>query len=104
MKKVMRYLIVFGVLVGVLAACGTTREVDPSLMVVKGVLKEQGITTYQYGTYTLSGEDGFFALSSKQVDLAPYVDQEVEIRATKISGYPVDGGPVYLQVQEVKEL
>lgn len=104
MKKGVRYLIVLGVLVGLLAACGTTREVDPNLMVVEGILKKQGITTYQYGTYTISGEDGFFALSSSEVELEPYVDQEVEIRATKIEGYPVDGGPVYLQVQAVKEL
>lgn len=104
MKKAMKYLVVLGVLIGLLGACSTTREVDPSLMVVEGVLKQQGITTYQYGTYTLSGEDGFFALSSNEVDLGPYVDQEVEIRATKIAGYPVDGGPVYLQVQAVKVL
>lgn len=99
-----RNITLIGVLVILLTACGTTREVDPNLMVVEGVLKKQGITTYQYGTYTISGDDGFFALSSSEVDLGAYVDQQVEIRATKIAGYPVDGGPVYLQVQEVKEL
>lgn len=99
-----RKIALIGILVILLTACGTSREVDPNLMVVEGVLKKQGITTYQYGTYTISGDDGFFALSSSEVDLEAYVDQEVEIRATKIAGYPVDGGPVYLQVQEVKEL
>lgn len=102
--KTLKNIALIGILVVLFSACGSTPEADPNLIVVKGILKEQGITTYQYGTHTISGDDAFFALSSGEVDLAPYVGKQVEIRATRIAGYPVDGGPVYLQVKKVNEL
>lgn len=102
--RTIKNISLMAILVSLFSACGPTKEIDPNVIVVKGILKEQGITTYQYGTHTISGDDVFFALSSGRVDLVPYVDKQVEIRATKIAGYPVDGGPVYLLVQSVKEL
>lgn len=106
MNKRTKYTLIALLLVGIVTACGSGKEnkVQDGLMVVQGVLEKQGITSYQYGSYTLESDDGFYALSSAEVDLEPYVGKEVEIRATKIEGYPVDGGPVYLQVNQVKEL
>lgn len=70
-------------------------------MEVTGTIAQQGITSYQYGTHTLSNDDTFYALKSEAVNLDDYLDQEVTIRAKKIEGYPVDGGPDYLLVLEV---
>lgn len=73
-------------------------------MEIIGTIQEQGMTTYQYGTHTITtANDDFYALKSDSVDLGTYVGKEVTITAEKIEGYPVDGGPVYLKVLEVKE-
>ena len=69
---------------------------------IKGVIAVQGITTYQYGTHTLTTDAQFFALRSATIDLDQFVNQMVVIRYEKIQGYPVDGGPEYLEVLEVK--
>ncbi|TBW27089.1 hypothetical protein [Gramella sp. KN1008] len=67
-----------------------------------GTIEPAGITSYQYGTHRLETTDNFYALKSDIVDLGQYEGQKVSITATKIEGYPVDGGPVYLNVTKVK--
>ena len=67
-----------------------------------GIIKPAGITIYQYGTHRLETQNDLYALRSDTVNLTEYEDQEVEITATRIAGYPVDGGPVFLLVTKVK--
>ncbi|SDR87881.1 hypothetical protein [Christiangramia echinicola] len=67
-----------------------------------GIIKPAGITTYQYGTHRLETQNDFYALKSDTVNLEEYEGQEVEIMASHIEGYAVDGGPVYLLVTKVK--
>ncbi|WP_324720953.1 hypothetical protein [Salinimicrobium sp. HB62] len=72
-------------------------------MEVTGTIREQGITSYQYGTHTITTvNDEYYALKSEAVDLDEYIDKEVTIIAEKIEGYPLSGGPDYLLVLEVK--
>lgn len=72
-------------------------------MEVTGTIQEQGITSYQYGTHTITTvNDEYYALKSVAVDLDDYIDKEVSIVAEKIEGYPLSGGPEYLLVLEVK--
>lgn len=66
-----------------------------------GVVKPAGITSYQYGTHRLETKDTFYALKSDQIDLKDYEDEKVTITAEPIQGYPVDGGPIYLDVRKV---
>lgn len=66
-----------------------------------GIIKPAGITSYQYGTHRLETKDTFYALKSDQIDLKDYEDEKVNITASKIQGYPVDGGPIYLEVQKI---
>lgn len=68
-----------------------------------GTIEATGITSYQYGTHTLQAENEFYALKSEVIDLSNYEGKNVTISATKIEGYPVDGGPVYLNVKEIKD-
>ncbi|WP_339341950.1 hypothetical protein [uncultured Polaribacter sp.] len=56
------------------------------------------MTTYQYGTHTASG----YALRSSAVHLDDYVNQNITVFGYKIDGYPVDGGPDYIEVEEIK--
>lgn len=65
---------------------------------VTGVIQKQGITTYQYGSHTISG----YALRSSAVNLDDYINQNVTVVGCKVDGYPVDGGPDYIEVEEVK--
>lgn len=81
---------------------GTSGQ-NQDLMKVKGQIEKTGITSYQYGTHTLTGDGTFYALKSDSIDLSPYEGKTVTIAAEKIEGYPVDGGPEYLNVMQVKE-
>lgn len=80
---------------------GCKTSVNNDDIKVTGIIEEQGITSYQYGTHTLSNDDTFYALKSDVVDLNNYLNKEVSITAEKIEGYPVDGGPEFLLVLEV---
>jgi hypothetical protein len=65
---------------------------------VSGTIQKQGITTYQYGTHTIAT----YALKSKSIDLDNYINQEVTIYGNKIEGYPVSGGPEFIEVTTIK--
>ena len=65
-----------------------------------GIIEQHDATTFQYGTHTLESSDGtiLYALRSSQIDLDTYIGQTVTIRGFQVAGYPVDGGPVFLEV------
>ena len=79
----------------------TCKPVNDGSLRLSGIVEQQGITTYQYGSHTLSGPQGFYALTSKAVNLDHYIGKEITIKAEKVEGYPVDGGPEYLRVLQV---
>ncbi len=83
------------------ATCRNTQNTNQ--MEVTGTIQQQGITSYQYGTHTITNNETFYAIKSDVVDLDQYLNVEVTIVADKIEGYPVDGGPDYLRVLEVKD-
>ena len=68
-----------------------------------GTVKPAGITSYQYGTHRLETATENFALKSDSVDLTRYEQKQVTLTATSIEGYPIDGGPAYLNVISIKE-
>lgn len=74
------------------------QEKDDMRIEATGTIQKQGITTYQYGTHVISG----YALRSSTIDLDEYVDSSVTVVGHLIEGYPVEGGPDYLEVEEVK--
>ncbi|MDG2343085.1 MAG: hypothetical protein P8L23_00725 [Flavobacteriales bacterium] len=63
-----------------------------------GLIQKQGITTYMYGTHTITD----YALKSNSINLDNYIDKNVSIIGEKIDGYPVDGGPDYIEVKKIK--
>jgi len=71
---------------------------NPDNIEITGTIQKQGITSYQYGTHTISGH----ALRSNSVDLDNYINQNITVVGYKIEGYPIDGGPDYIEVEEIK--
>ena len=72
-------------------------------MEVEGTIEAIGMTSWQYGTHTLTNDEDFYALRSKTVKLDQYEGKTVTIVAQKIDGYPVDGGPEFLEVLRIKD-
>jgi hypothetical protein len=71
-----------------------------------GVLEKPEVTTYMYGTHTITDESSctFYALGSDVVDLDPYVGQRVIVYGTLVPGYEsggIEGGPPLVEVTEV---
>jgi len=93
----------FGIIIIIIIICLSVISCDkkdgnPDTIEIIGTIQEQGITTYQYGTHTVSG----YALRSNAVNLEDYMNQNVTVVGYKIDGYPIDGGPDYIEVEKVK--
>jgi len=99
MRTLKPLIFVFLVLISAVS-CNKTdvNEPNPNNLEITGILVRQGITTYMYGTHVLSG----YALRSNTIDLYDYEDQTVSVVGFKVEGYPVDGGPDYIEVVQVK--
>ncbi len=78
-----------------------TSVASEKYIVLDGVLKKQGVTTYQYGTHVLKTKEGIFALRSKVLNMDEFVNQKVVIIGTKIEGYPIEGGPEFISVTRI---
>ena len=113
----MKYLILLFTISLVLFSCKTNKQVNTeveqekvqqeqkseSILSLKGQLRRQGMTTYQYGSHLLKTEKKTYALRSKTIDLDKYIDKTIRITGEKIEGYPVSGGPVFINVLTVEE-
>jgi len=80
---------------------GTACDKESTQLEITGIIQLQGITTYQYGSHIIQSEK-LYALKSSTVNLDNYINQTVTIVGEKVDSYPVDGGPDYLNVTEVK--
>jgi hypothetical protein len=72
-----------------------------------GAMERLGITTYQYGTHSVTDEASgtFYVLSSDVVDLDAYAGQRVTVYGTLVPGYEygqVEGGPPLVDVTWVE--
>ncbi len=85
-------------------ACGNDSYSSSYSVTAAGTVKKQGMTTYMYGTHILQDDAGqtLYALKSDTINLDNYVDKKVTVRGDLIKGYPVDGGPEYLNVKSVE--
>jgi hypothetical protein len=97
----MKLLKIFlSLLIIVTISCKKNNDVN----ILKGTIKAQEITTYMYGTHVLTNNVGqtLYALRSNSVKLDDYIGKSVEISGSKVDGYPVDGGPDYIEVSKIK--
>lgn len=93
-------LLAFLVLFTALSGCGGN-FVDDASETYTGIVVKPEVTTYQYGTHALETETDYFALRSSSINLDDYINQEVTLTTTKIAGYPVENGPILLEVEQV---
>lgn len=78
----------------------SAEDVRPDYTVeVTGTLLKpiSSITTYQYGEFYIDT----IALRSSTVDLDAFVGEFVTVRGHWIEGYPLSGGPMYVEVEEI---
>ncbi|TKC57550.1 hypothetical protein FBD94_19915 [Pedobacter hiemivivus] len=98
MKKIVLLLVV-GLAI---AGCSTVKSgTDQNLVVLQGKVEPLGMSTFQYGTHVISAADKIYALKSSKVNLKDYEGKEVTVKGLKVAGYPIDGGPEFIDVQEV---
>ena len=100
--KFIKFIFIIAVL---LLSCSSPNE--PNLHIISsGIIKKIEISAWQYGTHTLNDKDGkpLFALKSSTKDLNAYNDVKVSVLGISIEGYPVDGGPEYLDVIAIKKI
>jgi len=68
---------------------------------LEGTLESPGLTSYQYGSHQLTSIDSVYALRSSSLDLKKYETKEVNIFGQLVDGYPLEGGPVLIEVIKV---
>jgi hypothetical protein len=83
-----------------LLSCGSDASTGPGAQVIAaGTVSRIEASTFMYGTHLLLTDDARrYALRSTTVDLDGYVGKSVLVIGTAVPGYPVDGGPPYVDV------
>ncbi|WP_316841794.1 hypothetical protein [Pedobacter gandavensis] len=85
------------------AGCSSMKSSkDANTVNLTGKIEKMGMTTYQYGTHTIESDKKTYALKSSSVDLNQFENKDVELVGTKVPGYPVENGPLLIEVSSVK--
>ena len=73
----------------------------------EGIIQELEMTYWMYGTHIIYGteangtENVRYALRSDNFDLSEFMLEPVLVEVYLIKGYPVDGGPEYINVDAI---
>lgn len=102
MKRLKSFFFVSAFLALLLISCSKEDDLNDGTIELTGLIQVAEITTYQYGTHTLTTDGEFYALRSNTVNLDDFVGRTETVIGTKIEGYPIDGGPEYFEVLEVE--
>jgi len=98
----MKYsFLLFAFMLSFLSSCSIFDSNDSA--VATGALHKIEVSTWMYGTHTLDDASGrhLYALTSSNIDLNAYENKQVEVWGNLVEGYPVDGGPQYLNVTNI---
>jgi hypothetical protein len=80
----------------------STERTDGSTIVLDGEIYALGcFTSFMYGTHGITTDGVNYALTSELVQLDDYIGVPVTIHAEVVAGYPIDGGPEFLNVTEI---
>jgi hypothetical protein len=74
----------------------------PTKTEAAGIVQKRGVTTYMYGTHILSGSK-IYALKSDTIKLDRYLGKAVMVSGRLVPGYPMSGGPEFLDVDMVRD-
>ncbi|MEO6901510.1 MAG: hypothetical protein ABI315_00335 [Bacteroidia bacterium] len=100
----MKSTILFLSLICLICFSNSCKAPKYGVTVKDGIIQKQGPTVYQYGTHKLVSDKGetIYALTSDSINLDLYIDKKVELQGDKIKGYPISGGPDYIEVKKIK--
>lgn len=99
----MKKLLILSLFVAVISGCTSMKDSNSaSRVTAKGTITKLGMSTFQYGTHILKAENKTYALKSTAINLDNYIDKKVIVKGTKVSGYPLEGGPEFIEVTLVK--
>lgn len=73
-----------------------------NLITITGRVEKLGITTFRYGTHSIKAQGQVYSLKSASINLDNFLDRQVTLKGTKVTGYPVEGGPQLIEVVDVK--
>lgn len=85
--------------IALFSSCSTNKN----LVEFTGTVQRLEMSTFQYGTHTIEANSTYYALKSQELDLNDYNTQTVTIIGEKVEGYPLEGGPVLINVVKVKK-
>ncbi|WP_316807231.1 hypothetical protein [Pedobacter agri] len=98
----MKKIILLSLFAVIMSSCGSMRSAASGETVsIEGRITKLGMTTFQYGTHSITYGGKPYALRSSSLNLDTYVDRQVTLRGTKVEGYPLEGGPELIEVSEV---
>jgi hypothetical protein len=102
----MKHLCCVLLLVFALSSCKKGKALpevnEGAAVTVIGTVQVLQASCFMYGTHTITNIDQYFALKSSTINLNDYNGKNVVLTGNKITGYPVDGGPEFIEVKSVK--
>lgn len=98
----MKRTLILSIIVAAISSCSSLKNsADADSVTLTGEIAALGITTFQYGTHAIKDGNISYALKSSKVNLEDYEDKTVTLKGTKVSGYPLEGGPELIEVLEI---
>ncbi|GGE40961.1 hypothetical protein EV200_101716 [Pedobacter psychrotolerans] len=99
----MKKILVLSLFVAVFSGCASFKDSNTAnRATATGTIQKIGMTTFQYGTHLLTTENKTYALKSGSINLDQYMNKKVTIKGKKVKGYPLEGGPEFLDVTLIK--
>jgi len=102
----MKKLILLGLSFAILGGCSSHKIKENNDTVTRsGILTKIEMSSWMYGSHLLSDDTGkpLTALKKDETfEFDKYQGEKVEVTGKIIEGYPVDGGPEYLEVESIK--
>lgn len=84
------------------ASCSTRNVSDnQNLIQLSGKIEKLEVSGFGYGSHLINSDRKMYALTSKDIDLNKFVGKAVIAKGKKIDGYPLEGGPDYIEIIQV---
>lgn len=99
----MKKILVLSLFIAICSGCTSFKDSNTAdRATATGTIQKIGMTTFQYGTHLLTTENKTYALKSGSINLDQYMNKKVTVKGKKVKGYPIDGGPEFLDVTLIK--
>ncbi|WP_316844553.1 hypothetical protein [Pedobacter psychrodurus] len=99
----MKKILILSLIVAVISGCSSMNSANRGASVTaSGTIEKLGMSTFQYGTHLLKADDKTYALKSATINLDEFLNKKVSVKGRKVSGYPLEGGPEFIDVTLVK--